>query len=266
MEQLHILDGDPPEDDLTPVLLGASHYFEIGDVLGLLECIGLLAFQMGGTSSTALLDPAEASALAQIETFQREELQMMHQTLASSELACSAFFLDMAGVHACCRASEFRQRRRMMEILSGAEPNGHWTLGSEWAHVRRSGEAVFQASAVFVGWLHQRFELHYLARDPTDNLIPSPADNESLRPYVLRALPSPSGPRVRRTRLAGWRCDQAVSKAVCATLLAVPALRNSQNMVKALQDAITSRSGPFIRRPAADKGVFVTELVFESLK
>jgi hypothetical protein len=116
---------------------------------------------------------------------------------------------------------------------------------------------------IFVAWLHQRFQLHYLARDPTDNLIPSPADNEALRPYMLRALSLPPQPRVRRTRLAGWQCEQAVGSGVCASLLAVPVLRNPQNMVTPLREAIANRSGPFIKKPAASKGVAVTELVIE---
>lgn len=263
MEQLHVLDGDPPEDDLAPSLLGASHYLELGDYLGLLESIALVAYQVDRVSSTALLRPQEALALAQIEAFHLNELRLMHEALASSELAMSAFFLDMSGVLACCHAAQLRQRRCLLEILSSLGSHPGWTLSGECAKVCQSGHTLFQAAAVFVAWLHQRFQLHYMARDPTDNLIPAPANNELLRPYMLRAISLPPQPQVRRTRLAGWRCDRAAGSDVCATLLAVPALRSPQNMLTAIGDAIAKRSGPFIKKPAAPKGVVVTELVIE---
>jgi hypothetical protein len=144
VEQLHVLDGDPPEDDLTPALLGASHYLELGDFLGLLECIALLTYQVDRVSSTALLDPQEALTLAEIESFHLTELRSMHEALASSELVTSAFFLDMSGVYACCHAAELRQRRRLMELLSSVASHKAWTLSNEWAQICRSGNTFFR--------------------------------------------------------------------------------------------------------------------------
>jgi hypothetical protein len=206
----------------------------------------------------------EAQALLEIEAFQRTELGFMHQMLASSESGLSASFLGIADVRACCRTSELRQRRQLMEILTAIKPDAHWALVAEWEPLLRSGSALFQAAAVFVAWLHQRFELHYQARDPTDNLIPAPDQNESLRPYLLRALSLPPDPPVRRIRLAGWRCDQASGAGVYASLLTVPSLRDPQRMVAAIQDAAMQGAGPFHRKPTAKDGLTITELVLEA--
>jgi hypothetical protein len=262
MEQLHILDGDPPEDDLTPPLLGASHYLEVGDYLGLLECIALSAYQVGRVSTTSLLHPQEARVLAELEAFQLGELRLMHGAFKSSELATSAFFLDQSGVYACCRASEFRQQRRVMDLLRLVKVDGGWTQRHEWAAIQHCEKTIFQAAAVFVAWLHLRFQLHYLARDPTDNLIPGPADNGRLSPFIVRTFCPAPAPRVLRTRLAGWQCTQADGLATYAAMLAVPAMRDPANMINSLKAAVASREGPFFRKPAAAKGVLITELTF----
>ena len=264
MQQLHVLDGDALEDDLTPVLLGASHYSEAHDFLGLLECLALLSYQVARTSPTELLNAEEAQALAELEHWQVAELVSMHRTLQSSEFAGSAFYADMSGVSACCRAAEFRQRLKIAEHLVSLRPGTSWTLQHELAWLQGSKERVFRAASIFVAWLHQRFELHYVSRDPADTLISSPARSDRVRPYVLRACSLPPGPRIRRIRLAGWQCDQAGGAAICATLLVVPGLRDPRNMIAALRDAAAMRTGPFFRRPAATRGVLVTELEFET--
>lgn len=263
METLYVLDGEPPEADLTPPLMGASYYFEAGDFLGMLECIELAAFLLSSAPSTTLLDPAEARALSQIEEFQRTELEAMHTVLASSELAFSASIADMSGVYACCRAAEFRQRRRLLALLSTVRPSGHWTLAREWGALQQTGQCLFQASAIFVAWLHQRFALHYLTRNTDDRFVCSPATNERIWPYTLRLVSPALTPLIRRSRLAGWRADSSEVDAVGASLLAVPSLRNSGIMVDALTASKQGLSGPFFLKPPLAKGVYVTELMFE---
>lgn len=263
METLYVLDGDPPEADLTPPLMGASYYFEAGDFLGMLECIELGAFLVSSAPSTALLDPAEVRALSLIEEFQRKELEAMHAVLASSELAFSACIADMSGVYACCRAAEFRQRRQLLELLSNLTPSSHWTLTRELGAVRRTGESLFQSAAIIVAWLHQRFALHYLTRTTDDRFVCSPAHNERIWPYTLRLVGQGASSMIRRSRLAGWRADSTEIEAVGATLLVVPSLRNSGVMVDALTASKHSLSGPFFLKPPLARGVYVTELMFE---
>ena len=263
METLYVLDGNPPEADLTPPLMGASYYFESGDFLGMLECIELAAFLLSSTPSTTLLDPSEARALGLLEEFQRTELETMHTVLASSELAFSASIADMSGVYACCRAAEFRQRRQLLELLSNMRPSSHWTLVREWGVLRQTGERLFQASSIFVAWLHQRFALHYLTRNTDDRFVSSPAGNERIWPYTLRLIGQGPNPLIRRSRLAGWRADSSEMEAVGATLLVVPSLRNSGVMVDALAASRQGLSGPFFLKPPLAKGVYVTELMFE---
>jgi hypothetical protein len=243
--------------------MGASYYREAGDFLGMLECMELAAFLLSSAPSTALLDPSEAQALSLLEEFQRTELESMHAVLASSELAFSASIADMSGVYACCRAAEFRQRRQLLELLSNLRPSSHWTLAREWETLRNDGESRFQASAIFVAWIHQRFALHYLTRNTDDRFVSSPANNERIWPYTLRLVGQGPNPLIRRSRLAGWRADSLEVEAVGATLLVVPSLRNSGVMVDALAASRLERSGPFFLRPPLNKGVFVTELMFE---
>lgn len=263
METLYVLDGGPPEADLTPPLMGASYYFEAGDFLGMLECMELAAFLLSSTPSTTLLDPSEARALCLLEEFQRTELESMHTVLASSELAFSASIADMAGVYACCRAAEFRQRRQLLDLLSSIRPSSQWTLTREWEALRQTGERLFQASSIFVAWLHQRFALHYLTRNTDDRFVSSPADNERIWPYTLRLVGQGPNPLIRRSRLAGWRADSSEVEAVGATLLVVPSLRNSNVMVDALAASRQTLSGPFLLKPPLAKGVYITELMFE---
>jgi hypothetical protein len=263
VEQLYVLDGDPPEDDLTPPLLGASYYLETGDFLGLLECLALLVHLVAHSPSPELLQADEAEVLRRIEQFHVNELVTMHQTLVSSELATSAAFHDMAGVHACCRAAEFRQRARLLEVLNAIRPARGWTLRAEWEAVQISGHRLFQASAIFVAWLHQRFALHYWSRDPRQGHCTLPHENTAIWPYTLRALAQGPAPIIRRTRLAGWRADDARQGTVHATLLVVPALRNPATMLEALRACRSACSGPFHRKPAHAQGVFITELGFE---
>lgn len=263
MEQLYVLDGDPPEADLTPPLLGASYYLETGDFLGLLECLALVIHLVATDGPSSLLTNGEREVLRLIEQFHREELDAMHQTLVSSELASAAAFHDMAGVHACCRAAEFRQRARLLEILTALRPSQGWTLRAEWEAVQGSGHRLFQASAIFVAWLHQRFALHYWSRDPRQGHRTLPQQNGAIWPYTLRAVAQGPSPLVRRSRLAGWRADDARQASVHATLLLVPALRNPSTMLDALRACRATSCGPFQHKPAHVQGVFVTELAFE---
>lgn len=263
MEQLYILDGDPPEDDLTPPLLGASYYLETGDFLGMLECLALVIHMVDIAGPSPLLAHAEVEVLRLIEQFHHEELDAMHQTLVSSELATAAAFHDMAGVHACCRSAEFRQRARLLEILNAIRPARGWTLRSEWEALQTSGHRLFQASAIFVAWLHQRFALHYWSRDPRQGHCTLPHENAAIWPYTLRSLAQGPAPITRRARLAGWRADDARQSSVHATLLVVPALRNPSIMLDALRACRRTSCGPFQHKPAHVQGVFVTELAFE---
>lgn len=263
METLYVLDGDPPEADLTTPLMGASYYFEAGDFLGMLECMELAAFLLSSAPSTTLLDPSETRALSLVEEFQRTELETMHAVLASSELAFSASIADMSGVYACCRAAEFRQRRQLLELFSNVRPSSHWTLAREWGVLRQTGERLFQASSIFVAWIHQRFALHYLTRNTDDRFVSSPADNERIWPYTLRLVGQGPDPLIRRSRLAGWRADSSDVEAVGATLLVVPSLRNSGVMVDALAASRQELSGPFFLKQPLAKGIYVTELMFE---
>ena len=262
-EALHALDGNPPRDhDLAPGLLEASYCLDARDFLGILECIALVSYQVGQEVGCEVLHPKERNWLRGLELFQRRELRRMHQALASSELALAAYRMDMSGALACCRASEYGQRMQAVEMLESIQPGLQWSLRAEWEEIQRSRDTIFQAASVFVAWLHQRFDLHYRARELGPCIDHGPADNASLRPYLLRTICLPPQPIERRARLAGWRCDDTGKPGVLASLLVVPALRDSAPMVKALRDAASTQTGPFCHEPAARKGVVVTELLF----
>lgn len=263
MDQPHVLDGDPPEDDFIPGILAASHYFENSNFLGLVECFALLSWQVTRSAYTSRLDKGEVLALRAVEAFHLDELNSMQRILRSGEQGEFAFGFKSATIKACCRASEYSQRAALAELIHGVTPEKGWALGREWIQLKHSPRLTFQAACIFTAWIHQRFELLYLSGRMNPEDPPSSFDAAAVRPYTLRTLSTPSGPWIRRSRLAGWACDHLTGEGVCASLLAVPCLRDPREMVEALRDASRTRTGPFFRLPPAKRGVVVTELDFE---
>ena len=229
----------------------------------MLESIMQLAYQSRQSGVDQILRPDEVTALRTLESFQHSEHQVMHEVLASSEAIYPSSPASIGSVQACCRASEFVQRRRLLELICKIYPSSDWVLEPQWKALRASGNAVFQAASILVAWMHQRFDLYYMAQARLEDALTSPFDVNSVRPFFLRTLSVPPAPRLRRSRLAGWRCDRESDNTTCASLLVVPSLRDPAPMVEAMRIAVAARSGPFHRKPAANQGVVVTELAFE---
>ena len=258
MEQAHILDGDPPEDDIVPAVLGASHYLECRDFLGLLECFALLAYQSHHVSDTSALAGYETLALQLIEAFAIAELESMRLALRADHHTPATDRYPVSAVLTCCRASESTQRTHLIALLGAINAQKNWTLSREWRALQVSERATFQAAAVITAWIHQRLELMNFA----GRLAPQ-SELWTVRPFTLRTMSLPPATLIRRSRLAGWSCAHGSGKSTCAGVLVVPTLRDPSNMVEAMRASIQERTGPFFRRPPAERGVFVTELEFD---